>query len=149
MPVWGSWVAVENPLLLSLLWQKRKIFKIQQWCKGQDKKVEVDNLYKSVESKGKETPLSKNSNLAKQTDVVRWHLRELRQPSCRAHQLGSNGGSQDDRDVWGDESHSRLDVPEMCKLVGVVSWCPYQAIITMKTNHFFKSKLFRLLTQIF
>ena len=29
MPVCGSWVAVENPLLLSLLWQKRKICIIQ------------------------------------------------------------------------------------------------------------------------
>ena len=97
-----------------------------------------------------ETLLKGMSNLAKQADVVRWHLRELRQPSCRAHQLGSNGGSQDDRDVWGDESHSRLDVPEMYKLVGVMSSsCPYQAIITMKTNQFLESKLFLLLTQIF
>ena len=67
----------------------------------------------SFESKGKEILLTRILNLAKQTDVVRWHLRELGHPSRRAHQLGGNGGSQDDRDVWGDESHSRLDVPEI------------------------------------
>ena len=36
-----------------------------------------------------------------------------------------------------------------CELVGVVPSCADQAIISMITNHFFKSKLCLLLTQIF
>ena len=109
-------MAVENPLLLSLLWRKRNHYSILNIdARVNIRRQRLTSYKKMLKAKEKEALLLRNSNLAKQTDVVRWHLRELRQPSCRAHQLGSNGGSQDDRDVWGDESHSRLDVPEMYK----------------------------------